>query len=59
LAVYRIFEYTITRQMASMRLMTCASDEEAIEQAKTMLDGRDLEVRQGFRIVIRLQSKDK
>jgi hypothetical protein len=45
--------------MASMRLMTCASDEEAIEQAKTMLDGRDLEVRQGFRIVIRLQSKDK
>jgi hypothetical protein len=25
-----------------MRLMTCASDEEAIEQAKTMLDGRAL-----------------
>jgi hypothetical protein len=45
--------------MASMRLITCASDEEAIDQAKAMLNGRDLEVRRGFRIVIRLQSKDK
>jgi len=56
---YRIYEFTISRQLATMSVIICESDEQAIEQAKTMLNGRDLEVRQGFRVVIQLRSSDK
>jgi hypothetical protein len=42
-----------------MRMIACNSDEEAIERAKEMLDGRDLEIRQGTRIVAQLRSVGK
>lgn len=38
--------------------LKCASDDEAIEQAKTLLNGLDIEVWSGSRVVIRLKSTD-
>jgi hypothetical protein len=55
---YRIYEFTVCRQIAAMRVIACTSDEEAVERARKMLDGRDLEVRQGTRIVAQLRSAD-
>jgi hypothetical protein len=56
-ADYRIYEFTVGRQIAAMRVIACISDAEAIERAREMLEGRDLEVRQGARLIIQLRSK--
>jgi hypothetical protein len=53
---YRIYEITIGGQIAAMRVITCNSDADAIGRAREMLDSRDLEVKQGARVVIQLRS---
>jgi len=35
--------------------ITCENDQEAIQQAKQWLDGHDVEVWQGARVVVRLK----
>jgi len=39
-------------------MIVCDSDRNAIEKAKKMLDDRDLEIRQGARLVARLRVAD-
>ena len=41
------------------KILQCASDEEAIALGSTLLDGLDMEIRQGARVVIRLPPSDK
>ena len=57
-ANYRIYELTIGNQVAGSHTIVCDSDQNAIEIAKKMLDDRDLEIRQGARLVARLRVAD-
>jgi hypothetical protein len=53
---YRIYTVSDRNKIAEpLEIATCGSDEEAIGQAKQLLDGRELEVWQGARQVIRLR----
>jgi hypothetical protein len=56
---YHIYEVERGHRIAGPTKLECASDEVAILIAKKMLNGRDLEVWQGARVVTRLQSSDK
>jgi hypothetical protein len=40
-------------------VMQCASDHEAIAHGRKLLDGLDIEIWQGARVVTRLKSSDK
>ena len=55
---YQIYEKTIGNQIAGSYTIVCDSDQNAIEIAKKMLDDRDLEIRQGARLVARLRVAD-
>ena len=57
-ANYQIYEKTIGNQIAGSHTIVCDSDQNAIEIAKKMLDDRDLEIRQGARLVARLRVAD-
>jgi hypothetical protein len=53
---YRIFTLTKERRIAGpMEVVDCASDKDAIEEAKILTDGHDMEIWQGNRIVMRLR----
>lgn len=57
---YRI--YTLAsgnRIVAPPDLIECATDAEAIREARILLDGLDVKVWQGARIVVRLRPSDK
>jgi hypothetical protein len=56
---YRIFPLSTDNHIANApALVVCENDSAALEHAKTMLDGHDLEVWQGTRRVTRLNSTD-
>ncbi len=56
---YRIYTLVGGNHIAGPpRTVTCDTDQEAIAQAKTYLDGSDIEVWQAARIVTRLRSQD-
>ena len=57
-ANYQIYEKTIGNQIAGSHTIVCDSDQNAIEKAKKLLDDRDLEIRQGARLVARLRVAD-
>ena len=40
-------------------ILECDTDEEAITRTRQLLDGHDLELWQGARLIISLESKDK
>jgi hypothetical protein len=57
---YRI--YTLesgNRLVAPPDVIECDSDQEAIIEARILLDDLDVEVRQGSRVVVRLRPADK
>jgi hypothetical protein len=57
---YRLYDIKDANKIASPpAVVECASDVEAIEKAKTVLNGLDIEIWNGARLVTRLQSKDK
>jgi hypothetical protein len=57
---YRLYSLKNGNQIAGPpKILQCASDEEAIALASTLLDGLDIEILQGARVVIRLQPDDR
>jgi hypothetical protein len=56
---YRIYTMSNDNKIAGPpRLVTCSDDQEAIGLAKQLLDGRDVELWQGARVVTRLRHAD-
>jgi hypothetical protein len=56
---YRIFPLTSDNHIKNApALVVCENDSAALEQAKKMLDGHNLEVWEGTRRVTRLNSTD-
>jgi hypothetical protein len=59
-ADYRIYTLENGRNITGpAKILDCTTDDHAIEEAKALLDGHDIEVWQGARLIIRLQSNDK
>ena len=57
---YRIYTLIHANKIAGPpRLITCASDQAAIREAKTHLTDRDIEIWEGSRVVTRLKPTDK
>ena len=57
---YRLYSLKNGEQIGGPpKILQCASDEEAIALASTLLDEFDREVWQGARVVIRLPPSDK
>jgi hypothetical protein len=57
---YRIYTLSDGNKIAEPpRVVTCDNDQEAIEQATQLLDGHDIEVWAGARVVSRLRPADK
>jgi hypothetical protein len=53
--LYRIYEIDLSdRVVAPPQHIICDSDDEAARKANSLVDGYDLELRQGGRLVIRL-----
>jgi len=53
---YRIYTLTDSDKIAALpQNVICENDEEAVRQAKQFLDGHDIEVWQGARLVTRLK----
>jgi hypothetical protein len=59
MAHYRFYSLRGNQIVRPLDVMQCASDEEAVAQARTLLDGLDIEIRQGARVITRLRSSDK
>jgi hypothetical protein len=56
---YRIYTLLRANEIAGPPTeLQCASDQEAIAEAKKLLDGFDLEIWQDARVVTRLQPSD-
>jgi hypothetical protein len=57
---YRVYRLSVDNQIFGRpEVVDCDSDQEVIARAKARLDGLDIEVWDGPRIVIRLKSTDK
>jgi hypothetical protein len=56
---YRIYILTFGNKIAGPAVdVDCQSDEEAVAQARQLLNGQDIEIWSGARIVSRLRSAD-
>jgi hypothetical protein len=56
---YRLYTLTDGNEIAGPGVVVdCHSDEEAIAQARTLLNGQDIEIWSGTRIVTRLRYPD-
>jgi hypothetical protein len=57
---YRFYRLTSDDKFAGPATVTvCNSDRDAIKEAKALLNGRDIEIWQGLRVVTRLKPHDK
>jgi hypothetical protein len=57
---YRVYTLTAENKIAGpSRILFCVDDQEAIGQAKQSLDGHDIEIWRGTRIISRLKSIDR
>ena len=56
---YRAFAVGGDGHFIGFELLVCADDSEAIESAKRLVDGHDIELWSGDRLVIRLNHKPK
>ena len=56
---YRIYKLSNNRIAGVPDIVECDSDEEVAQHAKSVLDGLDIEVSDGPRVVIRLKSTEK
>jgi hypothetical protein len=55
---YRIIPFSGDAVDGKPSVLVCSTDESAVKLAKSLLNGHDLEVWEGGRLVIRLQSKE-
>jgi hypothetical protein len=57
---YRVYFITSAGHVAGPpEVIASNSDQEAVERAKQLLDGRDIEIWQGARVVTRLRPDEK
>jgi hypothetical protein len=56
---YRIYSVGSDGHFIGFEPLICDGDEQAVEKAKQLLDGHDLQIWSGPRYVRRLESKDK
>jgi hypothetical protein len=56
---YRAFTVGLDGHFIGFEPLVCADDVEAIEQAKRFVDGHDIELWSGDRLVTRLETKTK
>ena len=57
---YRFYSLRNGNQIVGTpEVMQCVSDQGAIAEARKLLDGFDMELWQGARVVVRLRSSDK
>ena len=59
MAEYRIYTEGSDGHFVDVQPLICGDDEEAVEKAKQILDGHDLQIWSGARYVRKLHSKDK
>jgi hypothetical protein len=59
LAEYRIYTVGSDGHFIGFEPLVCDDDAQAIEKAKQLLDGHDLQIWSGPRYVMRLESKDE
>ena len=57
MAEYRAHTIGIDGHIVGFEALVCADDVEAINKAKRLVDGLDIELRSGVRLVIRLNRK--
>ncbi|MGI8526707.1 MAG: hypothetical protein ACR2K5_11120 [Pseudolabrys sp.] len=55
---YRIYQIKSGHIAAAAVVIDCASDEAAIAKGEQMVDGRDLEIWDGGRLVARMKSRE-
>jgi hypothetical protein len=56
---YRAYTVDHDGHFNGIEPLTCADDAEAIEKAKQLVDGRDVELWKGARLVIRLKHESR
>jgi len=59
MAEYRAYTVGHDGHFIGFEPLVCADDVDAIEQAKRLVDGYDIELWSGDRLVIRLETKTK
>ena len=59
MAEYRAYSIGIDGHIVGFEALVCADDVEAINKAKRLVDGLDIELWSGVRLVIRLKSQDR
>jgi hypothetical protein len=57
MAEYRAYTVGIDGHFVGFEALVCADDVEAINEAKRLVDGHDIELWSGVRLVIRLNRK--
>ena len=57
MAEYRAYTVGIDGHIVGFEALVCADDVEAIKEAKRLVDGLDIELWSGVRLVIRLNRK--
>jgi hypothetical protein len=56
---YRAYFVGIGGHFTKYEPLLCDSDDEAIDKAKRLVDGHDIELWSGSRLVVRLEAKKK
>jgi hypothetical protein len=59
MADYRVYTIGDDGNFINSRAFSCDNDPDAIEWAKQLVDGHDIELRSGARLIIRLERKPK
>ena len=59
MAEYRAYTVGRDGHFIAVKALTCADDAEAIDKAKPLIDGHDIELWSGDRLVTRLKAKTK
>jgi hypothetical protein len=59
MADYRAYTVGVDGHFVGFEPLTCANDTEAIEKAKRLVDGHDIELWSGPRLMIQISHKSK
>jgi len=59
MADYRVYTVGDDGKFINSRAFSCGNDPDAIEWAKQLVDGHEIELRSGARLIIRLERKPK
>jgi hypothetical protein len=55
---YRIYTFTSDNHIADAAVINCETDQEAIEKARQLIEGRDIEVWQRARCLARIKASE-